>query len=59
MTWVSKPIDAAFFVAEIAASHQVSGTRPVAVVALSADGDVLLRNDLTSIPWSHLVKTAR
>jgi hypothetical protein len=53
MTWVSEPIDAALFVAEIAAVHQVNGSRPVEVVARGSSGDVLLRSDIPqNLPWN-------
>lgn len=52
ITWVSKPIDAAFFATEISSTHYAAGRRPITVVALDANGNEVLRNELPrGLPW--------
>jgi hypothetical protein len=44
LTWVSKPIDAAFFVYSIPRAHWAEGHRPSALVVLDAEGRTLVRD---------------
>ena len=48
VVWVSKPIDAGFFVYEVPRQHWAAGHRPVRLVLEDDDGHELARKDL---PW--------
>ena len=46
--WVSSPINAGFFLAEVPLVHEAKGKRPIAVVIQNAEGEALTRHALSS-----------
>jgi len=49
LVWVSEPLDAGFYLAEVPKAREAAGLRPVAVVARDSDGDELARKQVPAI----------
>jgi hypothetical protein len=49
VTWVSKPIDAGFFIYEVPERHRVEGRHATALVATNGDGEVLAQKSFRLI----------